>query len=1003
MQIGLAGAALLLVGGVWALARAEEKPAAAEQKALSAGEQLFVEKVGPILRNKCAQCHGAADLEEAELDVTGRDGLLKGGESGPVTVVPREPEKSLLFRAVRRDDPDLAMPPDESEALSKDEVEAVRAWIAEGAPWVDLPKAALPAVAAPSAWNPTAAADGFAVATSGGLSPEWTHRKYTAADVWAYLPVRRYPVPKRTDSSGKQLHAIDAFLQEKLAEKDLKPAPPAEPREWLRRATFDLTGLPPTPEEMEAFAGQKSNTESPDYTAAIDRLLASPHYGEQMARHWLDVTRYADTSGFSNDYERPHAWRYRDYVVRSFNADKPYDRFVVEQIAGDELDAGDPELQVAVGFLRMGPWEHTGMSVAAETRQAFLDDVTNSVGVTFLGQGLRCARCHDHKFDPIPTRDYYRIQAVFAPTQFLDKPVPFLPGENTASLSVTKPLTESRLAHAQAKLAEFKAKNEAAIAAWVKENGYTSLQEVPLNKRPPQRFFGLSPLEMSLLKVNQKREAYFKLEMRRYEPEALTVYNGPNVLFDMQTGRPMGTMGMKKVGASSSRVAGAKQRGAPVAKVEGVAGSGGAAEDPVRKTPSTGPSPSAPDPATRKVSAPAGQKPSLVQPVFILAGGSLASAGERVTPGVLSACFGSSDAHEATAWNTIPQGMNGRRLALARWIASEQNPLTARVIVNRVWQMHFGRGLVATPNNFGKMGAKPTHPELLDWLAVWFMEHDWSVKRLHRLIMSSAAYRQASSHPDFARVNEVDAKNEMLSYFPARRLAAEELRDAMLRVTGELNATVGGPPVFPEINWETALQPRHIMGSVAPAYQPSTRPADRHRRTLYAFQCRTLGDPMLEVFNRPTSDLSCERRDATTVTPQVFALFNGQATHDRALALAARLAKAHGDLEARLDAVYALLYGRTPTDDERRLAREHVARMTEHHRRETPTPTSLPQVVKREMIEELTGELFQWEERLDGLAAFEPDLKPWQVDAETRALAELCLVLLNANEFVYVR
>jgi mono/diheme cytochrome c family protein len=960
-QIGTLGAALLLLGGVWTLAIAEEKqPAAAEQKPLSEGEQLFVDKVEPILRNKCAQCHGAADLEEAELDVTGRDALLKGGESGPVSVVPREPEKSLLFRAVRRDDPNLAMPPDESEALSKDEIEAIRLWIVEGAPWVDLPKAALPAVAAPTAWNTTATADGFAVATSGGLSPEWTHRKYTAADVWAYLPVRRYPVPKRADAAGKPLHPIDAFLQEKLAAKNLKPAPQAEPREWLRRATFDLTGLPPTPEEMEAFAGQKSANGTPDYAAAVDRLLASPHYGEQMARHWLDVTRYADTSGFSNDYERPHAWRYRDYVVRSFNADKPYDRFVVEQIAGDELDASDPELQVAVGFLRMGPWEHTGMSVAAETRQAFLDDVTNSVGVTFLGQGLRCARCHDHKFDPIPTRDYYRIQAVFAPTQFLDKPVPFLPGENVQSLAETRPLTEARLADAQAKMAEFKAKRDAAAAAWVKDNGYQSIDEVPLEKRPQLGQFGLTSLEASLQKVNQKREAYFKLEMRRYEPEALTVYNGPNVLFDMQTGRPAGTMGKK----NAAKQAQAKAAG--------------------KKTPS-------------------GFASSVVQPVFILAGGSLASPGDRVTPGVLSACFGSSDAHEATAWNTIPQAMNGRRLALARWIASEQNPLTARVIVNRVWQMHFGRGLVATPNNFGKMGAKPTHPELLDWLAVWFMEHDWSVKRLHRLIMTSAAYRQASSHPDFARVNEVDAKNELLSYFPARRLAAEELRDAMLRVTGELNAAVGGPPVFPEINWETALQPRHIMGSVAPAYQPSPKPADRHRRTLYAFQCRTLGDPMLEVFNRPTSDLSCERRDATTVTPQVFALFNGQATHDRALALAARLVKSHGDLDARLDAAYALLYGRTPTDDERSLAREHVARMTDHHRRETPEPTSLPQVVRREMIEELTGEPFQWEERLDGMASFEPDLKPWQVDAETRALAELCLVLLNSNEFVYVR
>ena len=960
LQIGLAGAALLLVGGVWALARAEEKPAAAEQKALSAGEQLFVEKVGPILRNKCAQCHGAADLEEAELDVTGRDGLLKGGESGPVTVVPREPEKSLLFRAVRRDDPDLAMPPDESEALSKDEVEAVRAWIAEGAPWVDLPKAALPAVAAPSAWNTTAAADGFAVATSGGLSPEWTHRKYTPADVWAYLPVRRYPVPKRTDSSGKQLHAIDAFLQEKLAEKDLKPAPPAEPRDWLRRATFDLTGLPPTPEEMEAFAGQKSANGAPDYSGAIDRLLASPHYGEQMARHWLDVTRYADTSGFSNDYERPHAWRYRDYVVRSFNADKPYDRFVVEQIAGDELDAGDPELQVAVGFLRMGPWEHTGMSVAAETRQAFLDDVTNSVGVTFLGQGLRCARCHDHKFDPIPTRDYYRIQAVFAPTQFLDKPVPFLAGENVQALATTRPLTEARLADAQAKLAEFKAKNEAAIAAWVKENGYASLQEVPLNKRPAQRFFGLSPLEMSLQKVNQKREAYFKLEMRRYEPEALTVYNGPNVLFDMQTGRPMGMMGMKKVGASSSRVAGAKQRGAPVAKVEGVAGSGGAAEDPVRKTPSTGPSPSAPDPATRKVSAPAGQKPSLVQPVFILAGGSLASAGERVTPGVLSACFGSSDAHEATAWNTIPQGMNGRRLALARWIASEQNPLTARVIVNRVWQMHFGRGLVATPNNFGKMGSKPTHPELLDWLAREWVDRGWDPKRLHRQLVSSATFRQRSEFTPTTAA--VDPTNRWLARYSRQRLSAEAIRDSALQAAGLLNAAHGGHgdrPYQPGDLWkELSYYPNDFSAQL---YSQSNG-ASLYRRSVYLFWKRNSPPVNLTTFDAPNRDTCTVTRSRTNTPLQALVLLNDPTFVEAARVLATRVLSGEASsATTRIHQLFLHVVSRPATATEQEILQRQLAGDLVFYRANPAEATKLIRVGQAQAPRELSSvELAAW-------------------------------------------
>ncbi len=964
LQMVISAAALLL-GAVWTLADADEPsagklPVTDSKPVPSAGEALFTKTVGPLLRDKCAQCHGAADLQEGGLDVTSRAALLRGGMSDRKTLVPGRPEESLLYMVATRADADLAMPPDENEKLSQEEVAAIRAWIAAGAPWVESAPAAA-VVAAPSAWDLSHSPDGVMLPTSGGLSPSWTTRKYAAADVWAYLPVRRYTVPKRADAAGKQLHPIDAFLREKLAAKQLEPAPAAEPAEWLRRATFDLTGLPPTPAEVAAF----EQADSKSYAAAVERLLASPHYGEQMARHWLDVTRYADTSGFSNDYERPHAWRYRDYVVRSFNADKPYDRFVLEQIAGDELDIDDPELQIAVGFLRMGPWEHTGMSVAAETRQAFLDDVTNSVGVTFLGQGLRCARCHDHKFDPIPTRDYYRIQACFAPTQFIDRPVPFLAAENVKSLKHTKPQTEARLAEAQARLAEYKAKRDAAVAVWLKERGHKSIDEVPLDKRPQMTQFGLTPLEMSLQKINQKREAYYQVELRRYTPEALTVYDGPNVLFDMQRGRPA-TMGMKKPGLKTATAKQAQEK---------VAG---------KKTPSALTS-------------------NVAQPVFILAGGSLASPGDRVTPGVLSACFQSSDLHQPTAWNTVPQVMNGRRLALARWIASEQNPLTARVMVNRVWQMHFGRGLVATPNNFGKMGSKPTHPELLDYLAVWFMEHDWSVKKLHRLIMTSAAYRQASSHPQFAKVNELDAKNELLAYFPARRLSAEELRDTMLVATGELNATVGGPPVFPEINWETALQPRHIMGSVAPAYQPSQTPAERHRRTLYAFQCRTLGDPMLEVFNRPTSDLSCERRDATTVTPQVFALFNGQSAHDRALALAARLGKEHKEFDARLDAAYALLYGRTPTGAERSAAREHVTKMTEHHKKESPTPTAPPQVVRREMVEELTGEPVFWEEKLDGMATFVSDLKPWQVDAETRAWGELCLVLFNSNEFVYVR
>lgn len=890
-----------------------------------------------LLRAKCGDCHGAGDLTEAGLDLTSRAALLRGGESKRPLLNVEQPEESPLYQAVARKDPDTAMPPDDSDRLTAEQVRAIRDWLAAGAPWSEKQPA--------KAWETPSASvgvDGIEIATSGGLSEDWTHRRYQPADVWAYQPVRRYAVPR--GATAGVVHPIDAFLQARLARGGLSAAPPADRATWLRRAMFDLTGLPPPPEEVDAFV----RDDAPQAVErAIDRLLASPHYGEQMARRWLDVTRYSDTSGFSNDYERPHAWRYRDYVVRSFNADKPFDRFVVEQLAGDELDPSDPEMLIAVGYLRMGPWEHTSMSVAVETRQQFLDDVTHGVGVTFLGQGLRCAKCHDHKFDPVPTRDYYRLQAVFAPTQFLDRDVPWLPAEDVSSLATSRPRTERLLRDAQDYLEGLKQKRDAAVAQWLTEHGHKSLDEVPGDQRPP-RHLGLTDLEMSLEKVYQKRVNYFQLEMRRFEPQALSVYDGPLTLFDMTLGKPTGRRG---------------KGGKAVA--DGSLGT--------------------------------------LQVVHVLRGGALDAPGDRVTPGVLSAVFGSNDSAQPSAWNTVPQSAEGRRLALARWIASDQNPLTARVIVNRVWQQHFGRGLVATSNNFGKMGSRPTHPELLDWLATWFMEHGWSVKRLHRLIMTSHAYGQSSEHPEPAKLAAADAKNEGLAVFPARRLDAEELRDAMLAVSGELNGRLGGPPTFPELNWEVALQPRHIMGSVAPAYQPSPKPAERHRRTLYAFHCRTLGDPLLEVFNKPGSDLSCERRDQTTVAPQVFALFNGQAVHDRALAFARRLETLADKPEERVDAAFRLAYGRAADRDERTRCLEHVRRMTEHHRAHPPTKSDVPRRVRREMVEELTGEVFQWEEDLDLMADFVPDLKPWDVGPETRAWAELCLVLLNSNEFVYIR
>ncbi|HAA69991.1 MAG TPA: hypothetical protein DCE55_12690, partial [Planctomycetaceae bacterium] len=394
-----------------------------------AADLLFAHRILPLLKARCFACHGADPNQlRAEFDMRSRAGLLRGGASGEPAVVPGQPAVSPLYQAVAAVAVDQwpAMPPKANDRLSRAQVTSIATWISAGAPW---PGAARLASLLKQP-NPWADEDGVRVKTSGGLSADWTNRTYAPQDLWSWKPIQRPPLP---DQAG---HPIDRLLRIGLPE-NLPPAPPADRLALIRRATFDLLGLPPTPAEIDAFL---EDDQPGSFARLITRLLASPHYGEQWGRHWLDVVRYADSAGFANDFERPNAWRYRDYVIRAFNQDKPYDAFVREQIAGDELTAGETgsprvETLIAAGFLRMGPWEQTGMEVARLTRQQFLDDVTNSVGQVFLGHVLRCARCHDHKFDPIPTRDYYALQAVFANTQFAEVDAPFLPSENTTNFT----------------------------------------------------------------------------------------------------------------------------------------------------------------------------------------------------------------------------------------------------------------------------------------------------------------------------------------------------------------------------------------------------------------------------------------------------------------------------------------------------------------------------------------------------------------------------------------
>jgi mono/diheme cytochrome c family protein len=992
-------------------------------------EALFVRRIAPLFSEKCLACHGKDEAKiKGGLDMRTRASLLKGGDSEKPALVAGRPEESPLYLAVTRKHDDWEpMPPKEADKLYAEQVIWIKDWIAGGAPWPDDARAQAIAQASAAKWS---AEDGIPVKTIGGLSPEWTNRKYKPEGLWAYQPVRKPAVPAGSaqssvrsaqtpdsTSSAKKLstehsaaNPIDAFILAKMP-PGMQPAPPSDARTFIRRATFDLLGLPPTPEEVAAFESDSIRNPQSAIRNLIERLLASPHYGERMAQHWLDVVRYADTSGFANDYERGNAWRYRDYVVRSFNDDKRYDQFIREQIAGDELaesNADNPvragadadrivrvtansELLIATGFLRMGPWELTGMEVAKVARQRFLDDVTNSVGETFLAHSLQCARCHDHKFDPIPTHDYYSVQAVFATTQLSERAAPFLPQENVTGFA-EKGYLEARRAEYLATLRQLDAKLVRNADGWFAEKGiapvkwnaaieqartqtglnrnarrreFTGLfdgarailtkQGAPEDQFPP-KLVGFAPEDYGNERVARKGLERLQWELDRYEPFALAVYDGR-------------TPDVKAILA------------------------------PVRM------------PANRMTE-------GELEDTCIHTGGDPFAQGTKVTPGALSVL----DSIIPQSDFRIPQSIEGRRAAFASWVANLKNPLTTRAIVNRIWLWHFDQPIAGNPNNFGSTGKKPTHPELLDWLAATFVEKGWSFKELHRVIMMSEAYRRsaqfsvpsAQSGTDAnlklstehralstSSVSHEDAEKSYAVFMP-RRLTAEELRDAMLAATGELNPALGGIPNRPEMNLEAALQPRQVMGTFAAAWVPNPLPQQRHRRSIYALKIRGLPDPFLEVFNEPAPDFSCERREASTVTPQVFSLFNGQSTQSRALALANRAMKETKSDDAALQRCFQLAYGRAPDADELKTCLAHWRAMEAMQKDMKHAAQKPPLEVRRDAVEENTGEKFSFNEKLHAYADFVPDLQPADVPAHTRALADVCLALLNSNEFAYV-
>ena len=851
-------------------------------------EQIFAFQIHTLLVNKCFACHGAdAQKIEGELDLTTRAGMMRGGASGESSVFPEDTVNSPLLQAALRDsDSWAAMPPKESERLTSVELGYFKDWIDAGAPWPDEQRLKQ----LQRGRNPWGTGNEIRVATSGGLSEEWTNRTYEPGNIWAFQPIAKPDLP---DNDG--VHPVDHFIQTRMP-VGLKSALEADPITLIRRLSYTLTGLPPTPEQIDRFVSDRS---AEAYENLIDRYLASERYGEQWGKHWLDVVRYADSSGFANDYERPNAWRYRDYVIRSFNQDKPYDQFVKEQLAADELYSDSPEALLGLGFLRMGPWEHTGMSVGRITRQQYLDDVTSSVGQVFMGQALQCARCHDHKFDPVPTRDYYAVQSVFATTQMAELPTPFLPYENTEQFEEDK---------------KYLAMREAAIA---------ELRKTVNNPNKTADDFGRA-------RLSGKWSNLYQRARDRYEPLILGVYNG-HTQFNRN---------------SSSRF-----------------------------------------------DIPDDVKNGLLESTAILTGGNVFTPGLQVTPGVLSATGVPA---------AIPQDLSGRRSAFSMWLTDPANPLTARVLVNRVWSYHFGRGLAGNPNNFGATGEKPTHPQLLDWLAAEFMNSGWSVKHLHKLILTSATYRRSSQHPQVQQLNKLDPARASYAVFNARRLTSEELRDSMLMVSGELEYEMGGLPARPDMNIEAALQPRQIMGSFAPSYVPNVNPQQRNRRTVYVLKLRGLRDPFMTTFNQPSPDESCEMRDASNVTPQVFELFNSEESADRALAFAQRVISGTSSDTEAIEHAFQLAFGRLPQRDELKAVKSHWQQCRQDHMEITPVKREYPTEVVRRANEENTGEEFTFTETLFEYQDYKHDLQPHDVDVRTRAFAEICLVLLNANEFVYI-
>jgi len=821
------------------------------------------------------------------LDMRQREGLLKGGKRGSA-VSPGNPAQSLVYLSASHQG-ELKMPLGSKSPLPAEDLNTLKKWIEEGARWpTDFAMNARP-------------------------EPSW----------WSFKkPVRpAVPQPRHSDLVA---NPIDAFVIAKLEEKGLTPAPTADRLTLVRRAYFDLLGLPPTPEEVDHFL---KDTSPNAWANLVDTLLASPRYGERWGRRWLDVVRYADSAGFEGDVYYPNAWRYRDYVIKSFNDDKPYDRFVQEQIAGDELWPDDlgldgfyavpPEklehLEAAVGttLFTFGPEIQESNMDLRKLRYERLTDAVDTTGSAFLGLTFKCARCHDHKFDPLSQKDYYRLQAVFA-------------GSTAGALPVVTGMSTS---HRDENYHTILALEEARVAYWqyekqikqrvmkAKEKGFSAEAvkafETPMRNRTEAQTALAAPLDkishglkIKELLTPEERPTYQKLVQKLAEA-ALAVPQADashQVQYDGFFDVPSATI-LKDL--------------------------------PEEMVPAT----------------------------YVYSRGDLKTPLTRVEPGLPGALV---DDHDSSDFPMSPGGPRFRK-QLALWLTKPDHPLTARVMVNRIWEGHFGRGIVATENDFGHQGLPPTHAELLDWLASEFVRQGWSIKSMHRLIMLSKTYQMDSRFIDPAD-EKIDAPNNYLWHMNRTRLEGEAIWDSIHEVAGDINFKMGGRPIMPPLS-----KPELAALRIPEEWVPPADPLEANRRGVYILTRRNFSFPLFDRYDMPVNAESCPRRDVTTVAPQVLWTLNNQVAFRESERFAARLVKAAGNNpSAWIDAAWHIALARAPSAQEK-------------------------------------SEALSMLKKLDGISSAKRDAEdPLPAELATigttraDALTKLCLTLLNLNEFVYV-